>query len=91
MQEVDCVVVEEVWWNVIDVIVNLLVLTRLCCTIGIVCGRLPVVGQNFLENGRMVWCCCGCVLAPPFWPSFRSIEHIKCTLLALAATPLQWT
>ena len=39
-----------VWWNVIDVIVCLLVLTRLCCIIGIVCG-LPVVGGNFLENG----------------------------------------
>ena len=28
--------------------------TSLCVltsTIGIVCGRLPVVGQNFLENG----------------------------------------
>ena len=33
-----------VWWNV------LLMLTRLCCAIGIVCG-LPVVGRNFLENG----------------------------------------
>ena len=29
------------WWNVIDVLVCLLVLTRLCCIIGIVCG-LPV-------------------------------------------------
>ena len=25
-------------------------LTRLCYTIGIICGRLLVVGQNFLEN-----------------------------------------
>ena len=40
MQEVGCVVVVGVWWNVINVIVCLLVLTRLCCTIGIVCGLL---------------------------------------------------
>ena len=32
------------------------------------------------------WCCCRCVLAPPFWPSFWSIEYVNCTLLA---TPLQ--
>ena len=30
------------------------------------------------------WCCCGCVLAPPFQSSFR---YSKCTLPALAATP----
>ena len=53
----------------------------------IVCG-LPVVSQNFLENGRP---CCRCVLAPPFWPSFQFIEYVKCILLALAAIPLQWT
>ena len=41
-QEVGCVVVVGVWWNVINVIVCLLVLTRLCCTIGIVCGLLVV-------------------------------------------------
>ena len=55
-----------VWWNVIDVIVCLLMLTRLCCTSGVVCG-LPVVSQKFLENGGPLstgWCCCGCVLAP---------------------------
>ena len=66
-QEVGCVVV------VIDVIVCLLVLTRLCCTT--VCG-LPEA--KFLRE--WTWWCCGCVLAPP----------IKCTLPALAATPLQW-
>ena len=33
--------------------------------------------------GITVWCCCGCVLAPPFRSS-----HIKCTLPVLAATPL---
>ena len=38
MQEVGCVVVVGVWWNAIDVIVCLLVLSRLCC---IVC-ELPV-------------------------------------------------
>ena len=35
------------------------------------------VSQIFLENGcpwGTGWCCCGCVLAPPFWPSFQSIE-----------------
>ena len=51
-------------------------------------GGLLVVGQNFLQNGppwETGWCCCGCVLAPLFWPSFRS------TLPALAATPLQRT
>ena len=53
-------------WNVID-IVCLLVLSRLCCTIGIVCG-LPVVGQNFLENGPpwgTRWCCCGLFWSRP--------------------------
>ena len=30
-------------------------------------------------------------MAPPFRPSFRSIEYIKCTLPALAGTPLQRT
>ena len=45
-QEVGSVVVVGVWWNVI---VCLLVLTRLCHTISTVCG-LPVVSQNFLEN-----------------------------------------
>ena len=52
-------VVVGVWWNVIN-IVCLLVSTRLCCTIDIVCG-LPVVGQNFLEileeqDGAVVVC-----------------------------------
>ena len=51
--------------NVNDVIVCLLVLFKLCCTIGIVCG-LPMVSQNFLENGRPGWWCCGWVLAHPF-------------------------
>ena len=57
-------------------------------------GGLPVVSQKFLENGTLRgtgWCCCGCVLALLFRPSFQSIEYIKCTLLALAATPLQQT
>ena len=53
-QEVDCVIVMRVWWNAVDVIQ--------CCQgcIVIVCG-LPVVAQNFLQNGcnRMVmlWVC----------------------------------
>ena len=33
----------------------------------------------------------GCILGPPFWPSILSIECIKCTLPAIATTPLQWT
>ena len=40
MQEVGRVVVVGVWWNVIDVIASLLVLTRLFCIIAIVCGLL---------------------------------------------------
>ena len=73
MQEVSCVVMVGH--------VCLLVLTRLCCTIGFVCG-LPVVVQNFLENGPpwgTGWCCCACPSLP---------EYIECTLPALAATPL---
>ena len=42
----ECVVVVGVWWNVIDVIVCLLVLTRPCCTIDTVCGLL--VGFQWL-------------------------------------------
>ena len=76
MQKVGYVVVEG------DIIVCLLVLSRLCYTSGIVFG-LPVGGPSKLmgileeEDGGI----------HPFRPSFRSIE---CTLLALAATPLQW-
>ena len=47
-QEVHCVVVVGVWWNVIDVIECLLVLTRLCCTNDVVCG-LPVGFQWSVE------------------------------------------
>ena len=39
----------SLWWGVVmDVMVCL---SRLCCNGGIVCG-LPVVCQNFLENGH---------------------------------------
>ena len=51
MQELGCVVVVGVWWNVIDVIVCLLVLSRLCCTSGIVCG-LPV---GFRWSVKISW------------------------------------
>ena len=54
----------------------LLVLTRLCCVLGIVCG-LPVVSRNFLENGPpwgTGWRC-GRVPLPVYW---------VCTLPALA-------
>ena len=80
IQEVDCVVVVG---NVIDVII--LDYWHLWTS-----GGLPVVGQNFLENGPpwgAGWCCYGWS-APPFRPSFHSI---KCTLPALAATPLKQT
>ena len=80
-QEVGCV---TVMWNVEEVMVCPSVLSRLCCNSGIVCG-LPVVCQNFLENGHpwaTEWCCCGCVLAHSSWPNFLSIEDIKCTLQA---------
>ena len=43
-------------------------------------GRSKFLGE-WASTG---WCCCGCVLAP------LSIEHIKCTIQALAATPLQF-
>ena len=35
-------------------------------------GGPPIVSQNILENGHpwaTVWCCCGCVMAPPFQTS----------------------
>ena len=83
MQEVGCVVVVRVWWNAIDVIV----LYRHCLWAS--GGWL-----KFLEKGPprgTGWCCCGCVVTPPFRPSFQSTEYIKCTLPALAATLLQQT
>ena len=77
MQEVACVVVVEVWWNVI--VSFGVVLYYWHCS-----GGLPVVGQNFLEIIEvLLWVCSG-----PSQPSFRSIEYIKCTL---PATPLQRT
>ena len=67
------------WCNVIDIIVYLLVLTRLCC---IVCG-LPVGFRWSVEiSSRMGLLEEWRVLAPPFRHSFRSIEYIKCTLPA---------
>ena len=87
MQEVDCVVVVGEWWNVNDIIVCLLVLSRLCCTSGSVCG-LPV---GFRWSVNIFWRmgvleeqddALG-VICP--WPSFRSIGYIKCTLPSLAA------
>ena len=70
-QEVGCVVV--VWWNVIDVIVCLLVLTRLCCGSGIVYG-LPVVVKIYWRMGLLEERD-GAVVGV-FW-------SIKCTLPAL--------
>ena len=85
-QEVGCVVVVGVWW------LTSLCPFRLCCTIGIVCG-LPWVDLGewaSLRNRTVLVVWPGC-LATPLQPSFRSIEYIKCTLPALAATPLLWT
>ena len=68
-------IVLGVWWNGTDIIVCILMLSRLCCVSGNVCG-LPVVSQIFTKNGcpwGTGWCCFVCVLAPPFWPSFRSL------------------
>ena len=66
MQEVGCVIVMGVWWNVIDVIVCLLVLSWLCCTSGIVCelafgGRSKFLGEWASLRKRMVlfWVCPG--------------------------------
>ena len=78
-------------------IVCLLVLSRLCCTIGIVCG-LPVgfrwsveisfrTGLLKEQDGAVVGV---------FWPlssvpASGPLSVLKYTLLALAATPLQQT
>ena len=48
-QEVSCVIVIGVWWNGTDVIVCILMLSRLCYVSGNVCGLL-VVSQTFIEN-----------------------------------------
>ena len=90
-QEVDCVVVVGVWWNVI---VCLLVLTRLYCTIGIVCGLLV----GFRQSVKISWWMGileeqdGAVVGV-FWPRPASgpLSIIKCTLPALAVTLLQRT
>lgn len=65
-QEVGCVivwrgVVKWHWWHFVVVVVAVWFLWH------------PVVGQYFIKNGRCWrtrWCCCGCVLAPFFQPSF---------------------
>ena len=71
-QEVVCVVVVGVWWNVMLYYWHCLWTSS---------GRLKFLGER-------ASCCCGRALAPP---SFRFIGYIKCTLLALAAIPLQRT
>ena len=52
MQEVGCVVIMGVWWNVINVNVRLLVLTRHQAVLNYwrTSGGLLVVSRNFLEN-----------------------------------------
>ena len=65
-----------VWWKGID---GFVWCCQGCvCISGVICGLLVCGGQSLY--------CCGCVLTPPFRHRFR---YIKCTLLALAATPLQ--
>ena len=69
-----------------DVMVCLLMLLRLCCNSGIVCGH-SVVSQKLLENGHTVlWVCLGPSLL------FQSIEYIKCILPAHtpAADMIKW-
>ena len=51
MQVVGCVVVVGVWWNATDIIVWLNVLSRLCCTIGIVFG----LSVGFRWSVRISW------------------------------------
>ena len=73
-----------------DIIVCVLMLSRLCC----VCGNVRGLPAGFqlsvkfsLKTGVLKeqdGAALG-ILAPPFWPSFW---YIKVTL---AATPLQWT
>ena len=46
------VIVVGVWWNVVNIMVYLLVLSRLCCKSGIVCGLFLGVIQTFLKNGH---------------------------------------
>ena len=69
------------WDDVIDVIVCLLLALW---TSG---GQSKFLGE--WGPWGTGWCCCGCVLAPPFRPSFRLI---KWTLPALAATAevIEW-
>ena len=80
MQEVGCVE------DVINVIVCLLVLTRLCSTIGIADFRWASSGRSkFLGEGLpwgTGWYCCGCVLAPS--------GPVSGPLSMLAATPCDW-
>ena len=69
-QEVGCVVVvvECHWRHCVC----------LCCTVGILLVGASGGRSNFLGEWaslRNRWCCCGCVLAPPFRPSFRSIGN----------------
>ena len=84
-QEVGCVVVMGIWRNVIDAIVCLLVLTRLCWTIGIVCGLPVVFGQSFLESELpwgTGWHCCVCSRSfqlPVHWVYYMHILGIELT------------
>ena len=87
-QEVGCAIVLGVWWKGTDLIVCILMLSRLCCDSGNVCG-LPVgfCGKSIFFDWE--WASGWCYFGSP--PSFRSLEYSKWTLLALAATPLQHT
>ena len=85
-KEVGCVIVMG---NVVDVMVCLSLLSRLCCNSGIVCGLLVGFQLSVKTSRRMgaLEQYDGAVVGVS-WP-LQSIEYMKCTLLALAATPLQ--
>ena len=75
LQEVGCVIVMGVWWNVVEVMV---------CPSGVIVALLV----DFRWSVKISWgmavleqqYCCGSVLAPLFQPSFWFIEYVKCRL-----------
>ena len=86
-QQVGCVVVVGVWWNVTDIIVCLLVLYSIYCLW--TSGGLPVISQNSLENGHpwgTEWCCCGCVSLLVQLP----VHWMHTSALAATQLPQMW-
>ena len=82
-------VVEQSWWNCVHFgFVKAVWFLWDCLWAS---GGLPVASQHLIEKGGPFgtgWCCCECGLAPPFRLSFQSLENMKWTHPALAATPL---